>query len=69
MRNGHIGMLVLRQNSDADLPWCNADGEGENDRGLMAAEARRISAPIDTSESLGRLRPGIFFSRGLPVNV
>jgi hypothetical protein len=33
-RSTGSGMLVLRQNPDADLPGCNADDEEENDRGL-----------------------------------
>jgi hypothetical protein len=32
----HAQALVFRQNPDADLPGCNADDEGENDRGLTA---------------------------------
>jgi hypothetical protein len=31
---------VLRHNPDADLPGCNADDEGENDRGLTAADTK-----------------------------
>jgi hypothetical protein len=34
------GALVLRQNPDADLLGCNADDEGENDRGLTATDAK-----------------------------
>jgi hypothetical protein len=36
-------MLVLRQNPDADLPGCNANDEGENDRGLTAADTKTRS--------------------------
>jgi len=32
--------LVLRQNPDADLLGCNADDEGENDRGLTATDTK-----------------------------
>jgi hypothetical protein len=35
--------LVLRQNPDADLPGCNADDEGENDRGLTATDTKTRS--------------------------
>jgi hypothetical protein len=34
------GALVLRQDLDADLLGCNADGEGENDRGLTATDTK-----------------------------
>jgi hypothetical protein len=34
------GTLVLRQNPDANLLGCNADDEGENDRGLTATETK-----------------------------
>jgi hypothetical protein len=36
------GPLVLRQDPDADLPWCAADDEGEDDRSLSAVgDARK----------------------------
>ena len=31
---------MLRENPDADVPGCNADGEGENDRGLTATDTK-----------------------------
>jgi hypothetical protein len=34
------GALVLRQDPDADLLGCNADDEGENDRGLTATDTK-----------------------------
>jgi hypothetical protein len=43
MRHGHIKDLVLRQNPDADLPGCNADNEGENDRHLTATDTKTCS--------------------------
>jgi transposase InsO family protein len=44
------GTLVLRQNSDADLPRCNADDEGENDRGLTAnGHQNLIAQPVRSS--------------------
>jgi hypothetical protein len=42
-------MLVLRQNPDADLPGCNADDEGENDRGLTATDTKTLIAQPGTS--------------------
>jgi hypothetical protein len=44
---------VLRQNPDADVPGCNADDEGENDRGLTSNGHQNliaqpgISCPIE----------------------
>jgi hypothetical protein len=32
--------MVLRQNSDANVPRCNADGEGENDRSLITSDTK-----------------------------
>jgi hypothetical protein len=32
--------VVLRQNPDADLPECNDDDEGENDRRLAATDTK-----------------------------
>src|SRR5215831_5713246 len=43
------GTLVLRQNPDADLPGCNADDEGENDRGLTASEHQNPTAQPGTA--------------------
>ena len=34
------GTLVLRQNPDADLPGCHANGEGENDRSLITSDTK-----------------------------
>jgi hypothetical protein len=34
------GTLVLRKHPDADLLGCNADDEGENDRGLTATDTK-----------------------------
>jgi hypothetical protein len=36
----HQGTLVLRQDPDADLLGCNADDEGEDDRGLTATDTK-----------------------------
>ena len=36
MRHGHIRDVGASAKPDADLPGCNADDEGENDRGLTA---------------------------------
>jgi hypothetical protein len=36
------GTLVLRQNPDANLPGCNVDDEGENDRRLTPKPDRSI---------------------------
>jgi hypothetical protein len=38
MRHGHIRDVGASANPDADLPGCNADDEGENDRGLTATD-------------------------------
>jgi hypothetical protein len=35
--------LVLRQNTNADLPCCNADDEGEDDRSLTASDTKTRS--------------------------
>jgi hypothetical protein len=35
--------VVLRENPDADVPGCNADDEGENDRGLAATDTKTRS--------------------------
>jgi hypothetical protein len=35
--------LVLRQNTDADLPCCNADDEGEDDRSPTASDTKTRS--------------------------
>jgi transposase InsO family protein len=32
--------LVLRENSTADVPRCNADSKGENDRSLIASDTK-----------------------------
>jgi len=37
-------MLVLQQNADADLPRCNADDKGENDRGLVTSDTKNPTA-------------------------
>jgi hypothetical protein len=37
------GTLVLRENPDADVPGCNADDEGENDRGLTTTDTKTRS--------------------------
>jgi transposase InsO family protein len=37
------GPLVLRQNPDADLPGCNADDEGEDDRSLTVSDSKTRS--------------------------
>jgi hypothetical protein len=34
------GSLVLRENPDADLPGCNADDKGENDRSLITSDTK-----------------------------
>jgi hypothetical protein len=39
-RTATSGTLVLRKNPDADLPGCNANDEGENDRGLTATDTK-----------------------------
>jgi hypothetical protein len=33
-------MLVLWQNADADVPWRDADGEGEMINGLTASDTK-----------------------------
>src|SRR5439155_1022419 len=48
------GTLVFRKDPDADLPGCNADDEGENDRGLTATDTKTRSlnqAPAVRSSS------------------
>jgi hypothetical protein len=35
---------VLRQNADADIPGCNADDEGEDDRSLIAIGHQNLIA-------------------------
>jgi hypothetical protein len=41
MKQGHISRtVVLRQNPDADVPGCDANDEGENDRGLTATDTK-----------------------------
>ena len=37
------GALVLRQNPDAHLPRCDADGKGEDDRGLTTSDTKTRS--------------------------
>jgi len=48
---------VLGQNSDADVPGCNADDEGENDRGLTANGHQNLIA-----------QPGTKLSDRVPAN-
>src|SRR5215472_3671835 len=43
------GTLVLRENPDADVPGCNADDEGENDRGLTATDTKTRSLKPGTA--------------------
>ena len=40
---------MLRQNPDADLPGCNADDQGENDRGLTVTDTKTLIAQPGTS--------------------
>ena len=48
---------MLRQNSDADVPGCNADDKGENDRGLTANGHQNLIA-----------QPGTQLSDRVPAN-
>src|SRR5262249_49777890 len=49
------GTLVLRQDADADLPRCNADDEGENDRSLTTSDSktRSLNQALVVRSSLG----------------
>jgi hypothetical protein len=38
-------MLLLRENPDANVPGCNADGKGENDRSLTLDTKTRSLKP------------------------
>jgi hypothetical protein len=40
MGHDHIRDVGASANPDADLPECNADDKGENDRGLTAADTK-----------------------------
>ena len=42
--------LVLRQNADANLPGCNADDEGENDRSLTTSDTK--TRPLNQAPSV-----------------
>src|SRR5215472_405858 len=58
------GTLVFRENPDADVPGCNADDEGENDRGLTTTDTKPDRStrhslsdrvPANTDQALDRL--------------
>jgi hypothetical protein len=40
MRRGHIGDAGASGKPNADLPRCNADDKGENDRGLITSDTK-----------------------------
>jgi hypothetical protein len=50
MRRGHIGDAGASGKPNADLPRCNADDKGENDRGLITSDTNDCSTRHQLSD-------------------